>query len=242
MILGLTAGSARDLHALGLGSAARRPHPQPRRCAHRSPLGIAFFLRSVRGENRWPCRRARNLPSPPALPSTAHPSLHPPAAAQPPVGARRGWRSVSRERVAAQVRLRGDQRLASPALIADGRHARIDGFVSLSVVASAIAVALGASADPIIELRSLSSSSRSPLGLLVRGHTRGAGELIRVPQALAKASFRPTIGCSPPRAPSSHTPTHPSLISCCPLSLPLTRSDPVEPAEALRFAGLPALQ
>ena len=33
--------------------------------------------------------------------------------------------------VAARVRLRAGERLSSPALIADGNHARIDGFVSL---------------------------------------------------------------------------------------------------------------
>jgi divalent metal cation (Fe/Co/Zn/Cd) transporter len=55
--------------------------------------------------------------------------------------------------LAAQVRLRAGKRLSSPALIADGKHARVDGFVSLGVVASAIVVALGAStADPIIGL------------------------------------------------------------------------------------------
>jgi len=55
--------------------------------------------------------------------------------------------------IAAQVRLRGGKRLASPALIADGNHARIDGFVSLGVVASAAVVAIGAQiADPIIGL------------------------------------------------------------------------------------------
>lgn len=55
--------------------------------------------------------------------------------------------------LAAQVRLRGGRRLSSPALIADGNHARTDGFVSLGVVASAIAVALGAPiADPLIGL------------------------------------------------------------------------------------------
>lgn len=53
--------------------------------------------------------------------------------------------------VAAQVRLRGGKRLDSPALIADGKHARIDGFVSLGVVASAIVVGLGLPiADPLI--------------------------------------------------------------------------------------------
>lgn len=55
--------------------------------------------------------------------------------------------------VAAQVRLRAGRRLASPALIADGNHARVDGYVSLGVVASAIGVALGFElADPIVGL------------------------------------------------------------------------------------------
>jgi cation diffusion facilitator family transporter len=52
---------------------------------------------------------------------------------------------------AAVVRLRAGRRLASPALVADGYHARTDGIVSLAVVASAIFVALGApAADPLI--------------------------------------------------------------------------------------------
>jgi cation diffusion facilitator family transporter len=52
---------------------------------------------------------------------------------------------------AAVVRLRAGRRLASPALVADGYHARTDGLVSLAVVASAIFVALGAQiADPLI--------------------------------------------------------------------------------------------
>ena len=47
------------------------------------------------------------------------------------------------------MRLRAGRRLASPALVADGNHARADGFVSLGVVVSALAVALGAPiADP----------------------------------------------------------------------------------------------
>jgi cation diffusion facilitator family transporter len=55
--------------------------------------------------------------------------------------------------IAAQVRLRAGRRLASPALIADGNHARADGFVSLSVVASAAIVALGLPlGDPLIGL------------------------------------------------------------------------------------------
>jgi divalent metal cation (Fe/Co/Zn/Cd) transporter len=51
------------------------------------------------------------------------------------------------------VRLRAGKRLASAAMTADGNHARIDGFVSLGVVGSAIVVALGLQVgDPIIGL------------------------------------------------------------------------------------------
>jgi cation diffusion facilitator family transporter len=51
------------------------------------------------------------------------------------------------------VRTRAGHRLNSPALIADGAHARADAYVSLAVVASAAAVALGLdAADPLIGL------------------------------------------------------------------------------------------
>ena len=53
--------------------------------------------------------------------------------------------------LAARVRLRAGRRLDSPALVADGNHARIDGFVSLGVVLSAVLVAIGLErADPIV--------------------------------------------------------------------------------------------
>jgi cation diffusion facilitator family transporter len=55
--------------------------------------------------------------------------------------------------VAASVRLRAGARLDSPALIADGHHARADAYVSLAVVASAAVVAVGVPiADPLIGL------------------------------------------------------------------------------------------
>jgi cation diffusion facilitator family transporter len=55
--------------------------------------------------------------------------------------------------IAARVRLAAGRRLESPALVADGQHARVDGFVSLGVVASAIVVAIGfPRADPLIGL------------------------------------------------------------------------------------------
>ncbi|MFL5907619.1 MAG: cation diffusion facilitator family transporter [Solirubrobacterales bacterium] len=55
--------------------------------------------------------------------------------------------------VAAQIRLGAGRRLDSPALVADGYHARTDGFVSLGVMLSAALVALGVPlADPIIAI------------------------------------------------------------------------------------------
>jgi cation diffusion facilitator family transporter len=55
--------------------------------------------------------------------------------------------------VAAIIRTRAGNRLDSPALIADGNHARADSYVSLAVVASAIVVALGLPiVDPLIGL------------------------------------------------------------------------------------------
>ena len=55
--------------------------------------------------------------------------------------------------IAARVRLAGGRRLDSPALIADGNHARADAYVSLAVIGTAIFVAFGATvADPLIGL------------------------------------------------------------------------------------------
>jgi cation diffusion facilitator family transporter len=55
--------------------------------------------------------------------------------------------------IAAKVRTRAGERLASPALVADGHHARADAYVSLAVVASAAVVAAGLPiADPLIGL------------------------------------------------------------------------------------------
>ena len=55
--------------------------------------------------------------------------------------------------IAAQIRTRAGKRIQSPALIADGAHARTDALVSLAVVGSAIVLALGFElGDPIIGL------------------------------------------------------------------------------------------
>ena len=56
-------------------------------------------------------------------------------------------------RVAAGIRTRAGRRLDSPALLADGAHARADAYVSLAVVASAASLAVGLrAADPLIGL------------------------------------------------------------------------------------------
>jgi cation diffusion facilitator family transporter len=55
--------------------------------------------------------------------------------------------------VAAVIRTRAGRRLDSPALVADGDHARVDALVSLGVTLSAVVVALGLEvADPLIAL------------------------------------------------------------------------------------------
>jgi cation diffusion facilitator family transporter len=55
--------------------------------------------------------------------------------------------------IAAAIRTRAGRRLASPALVADGAHARADAYVSLGVIASAAVVAAGLDiADPLIGL------------------------------------------------------------------------------------------
>jgi cation diffusion facilitator family transporter len=55
--------------------------------------------------------------------------------------------------IAARIRTRAGRKLDSPALVADGEHARADAYVSLGVVASAAAVGVGLElADPLIGL------------------------------------------------------------------------------------------
>jgi cation diffusion facilitator family transporter len=55
--------------------------------------------------------------------------------------------------LAALIRLAAGRALDSPALIADGNHAKADAYVSLAVIVSALAVSLGLTlADPLIGL------------------------------------------------------------------------------------------
>jgi len=119
------------------------------------PLGIAFFLRSVRGEKfaGLAVVLAIFVSACVALYETILRFIHPQHLTHLWVLALAGVVGFVGNEIAAQVRLHAGKRLASAAMTADGNHARIDGFVSLGVVASAIVVALGAQiADPIIGL------------------------------------------------------------------------------------------
>jgi cation diffusion facilitator family transporter len=119
------------------------------------PLGIAFFLRSARGEKIAGLFvvLAIFVSACFAFAASVERLLHPQTLSHLGVLAAAGVVGFVGNEIAAQVRLRGGRRLSSPALIADGNHARVDGFVSLSVVASAVFVWLGVRiADPVIGL------------------------------------------------------------------------------------------
>jgi cation diffusion facilitator family transporter len=119
------------------------------------PLGIAFFLRSFRGEKLAGLAvvLAIFVSACVALYETIQRLIHPQQLSHLWVLAAAGVVGFVGNELAAQVRLRAGARLSSPALIADGNHARIDGFVSLGVVASAAVVSLGATiGDPILGL------------------------------------------------------------------------------------------
>src|SRR5215208_844766 len=119
------------------------------------PLGIAFFLRSARGE-QWAGLAvvlAIFISALVALGQTIDRFIHPRALSHLWLLAAAGVIGFVGNEIAAQVRLRAGRRLNSPALVADGQHARVDGFVSLGVIASAAVVALGVPvADPVIGL------------------------------------------------------------------------------------------
>lgn len=119
------------------------------------PLGIAFALRSERAE-RWAglavvlaifasacvagVEAVRRLVDPQDVDHLGALAL---AGA---LGFAGNW-------VAHLIRSRAGVRLDSPALVADGAHARADAYVSLAVVASAVVVAAGLQrADPLIGL------------------------------------------------------------------------------------------
>jgi cation diffusion facilitator family transporter len=119
------------------------------------PLGAAFLLRSERAE------RVAGLLVVAAIFVSACVAgveavsrlIHPDAPSHLWALALAGAIGYAGNLVAARIRSRAGRRLDSPALIADGDHARADAYVSLGVVASAAVVALGVPvADPLIGL------------------------------------------------------------------------------------------
>jgi divalent metal cation (Fe/Co/Zn/Cd) transporter len=119
------------------------------------PLGVAFLLRSARAE-RWAGLLvvatiffSACVAGIEAISRLIHPQTPThlfALAAAGLIGFGGNW-------IAARIRTRAGNRLDSPALIADGNHARADSYVSLAVVATAAVVALGLPiADPLIGL------------------------------------------------------------------------------------------
>jgi cation diffusion facilitator family transporter len=119
------------------------------------PLGIAFFLRSARAE-RWAGLAvvlAIFISALVALGQTIERFINPRSLSHLWLLAAAGLIGFVGNEIAAQVRLRAGRRLDSAALVADGNHARADGFVSLGVIASAAFVAAGVPvADPVVGL------------------------------------------------------------------------------------------
>jgi cation diffusion facilitator family transporter len=119
------------------------------------PLGIAFALRSARGERLaglavvFAIFVSACVAGYEAIDRLINPAgvdhLGALAAAG-AIGFAGNW-------IAALVRSRAGHRLNSPALTADGAHARADAYVSLAVIGSAAALGLGVDAmDPLIGL------------------------------------------------------------------------------------------
>jgi cation diffusion facilitator family transporter len=119
------------------------------------PLGIAFFLRSARGERLAGLAvvAAIFVSAMVALYESIDRLIHPQQLTHLWVLAAAGLIGFAGNEIAAQVRLRAGRRLTSSALVADGNHARADGFVSLGVIVSAVVVAIGLPrADPVVGL------------------------------------------------------------------------------------------
>ncbi|MEA2279946.1 MAG: hypothetical protein QOK21_553 [Solirubrobacteraceae bacterium] len=119
------------------------------------PLGIAFILRSERAERFAGLFVVAAIFVSACVAGVEAVSrlVHPAAPGHLWALAAAGLIGYAGNRVAAHVRTRAGERLESPALIADGHHARADAYVSLAVIASAAVVAVGLPiADPLIGL------------------------------------------------------------------------------------------
>jgi cation diffusion facilitator family transporter len=119
------------------------------------PLGIAFLMRSRRAEGYAGLAvvAAIGISAVVVAVEAINRLIHPSTPTDLWVLAAAGVIGYLGNWTAAQIRSRAGKRLDSAALIADGNHARVDAYVSLAVIASAIVVALGILiADPLIGL------------------------------------------------------------------------------------------
>jgi cation diffusion facilitator family transporter len=119
------------------------------------PLGIAFFLRSARGERLAGLFVVATIfvSACVALAQAIERFINPRDLTHLWWLAAAGVVGFAGNELAARIRTRAGHRLRSPALIADGSHARVDGLVSLGVLVSAAAVSIGLQvADPLIGL------------------------------------------------------------------------------------------
>ncbi|HEY7891052.1 MAG TPA: cation diffusion facilitator family transporter [Solirubrobacteraceae bacterium] len=119
------------------------------------PLGIAFALRSQVAERRAGLAvvAAIFISACVAGVEAVQRLLHPLPPTHLAILALAGVIGYAGNFLAARIRLSAGRRLDSPALVADGHHARADAYVSLAVIASAVVVALGLDiGDPLIGL------------------------------------------------------------------------------------------
>ena len=119
------------------------------------PIGVAFLLRSNRAERYAGLFVVAAIFISACVAGVEAVSrlIHPQTPTHLLALAGAGLIGYSGNWVAAQIRTRAGRTLDSTALIADGKHAKADAYVSLAVVASAAVVALGLPiADPLIGL------------------------------------------------------------------------------------------
>lgn len=156
LVLGLTAAAQAAVFALS-GSVALLADliHNAGDAATAIPLGIAFALRSAPAE-RWAGLAvvlAIFVSACVAGYEAVHRLIEPADVGHLGALAAAGAVGFAGNWVAALVRSRAGRRLDSPALVADGAHARADAYVSLAVVASAAVLAIGVPvADPLIGL------------------------------------------------------------------------------------------
>jgi cation diffusion facilitator family transporter len=119
------------------------------------PLGLAFYLHSKKGE-RWAgyvVVAVIFISAIIALFQVIEKFIHPGTPTHLWALLFAGIIGVVGNEIAAVIRWRAGKKLHSPALIADGNHARADGLVSGGVILSTILIAIGFPiADPIIGL------------------------------------------------------------------------------------------